>query len=126
MKSIMGYSVVISVCGYCAGSGKNSGKIHGPQPCTRRSILSAVISKCAESSAPSILWAGSNSTRNTYSPHDLGCCHEKLPRRSKRNVRKSPRPSIPELAASISRVGLLQNLIVILAADGEAYGSGGR
>ncbi|MEB5486047.1 ParB/RepB/Spo0J family partition protein [Burkholderia pseudomallei] len=44
-----------------------------------------------------------------------------LPRRSKRNVRTTPRQSIPELAASIVRVGLLQNLIVILAADGEQY-----
>ncbi|MCK4144379.1 ParB N-terminal domain-containing protein [Ralstonia nicotianae] len=44
-----------------------------------------------------------------------------LARRSKRNVRKNPRLSIPELAASISRVGLLQNLVVILAADGEQY-----
>ncbi|WAH65020.1 ParB/RepB/Spo0J family partition protein [Xanthomonas hortorum] len=44
-----------------------------------------------------------------------------LPRRSKRNVRTTPRQSIPELAASIARVGLLQNLIVILVADGEQY-----
>ncbi|ABM31281.1 ParB/RepB/Spo0J family partition protein [Paracidovorax citrulli] len=44
-----------------------------------------------------------------------------LPRRSKRNVRTTPRQSIPELAASIARVGLLQNLIVILSADGEQY-----
>lgn len=36
-----------------------------------------------------------------------------------RNVRKTPRMSIPELAASIQRVGLLQNLIVIASADGE-------
>ncbi|MDD1791430.1 ParB/RepB/Spo0J family partition protein [Burkholderia gladioli] len=45
-----------------------------------------------------------------------------------RNVRKSPRMSIPELAASIQRVGLLQNLIVIAAADGEHYevAAGGR
>ncbi|MFA1765715.1 ParB N-terminal domain-containing protein [Xanthomonas campestris pv. campestris] len=43
------------------------------------------------------------------------------PRRSKRNARRMPRLSIPELAASISRVGLLQNLIVIAAADGEQY-----
>ena len=35
-----------------------------------------------------------------------------------RNVRKTPRMSIPELAASIQRVGLLQNLIVIASADG--------
>ena len=44
-----------------------------------------------------------------------------LARRSKRNVRKNPRLSIPELAASIFRVGLLQNLVVILASDGEHY-----
>ena len=43
-----------------------------------------------------------------------------LPRRSKRNVRTTPRQSIP-LAASIARIGLLQNLIVILSTDGEAY-----
>ncbi|AHB76816.1 ParB/RepB/Spo0J family partition protein [Pandoraea pnomenusa] len=45
-----------------------------------------------------------------------------------RNVRKTPRMSIPELAASIARVGLLQNLIVIAAADGEHYEvvAGGR
>ncbi|WP_247318661.1 ParB/RepB/Spo0J family partition protein [Ralstonia pseudosolanacearum] len=44
-----------------------------------------------------------------------------------RNVRKTSRMSIPELAASIQRVGLLQNLIVI-AADGEYYEvvAGGR
>ena len=46
-----------------------------------------------------------------------------------RNVRKTvPRMSVPQLAASIQRVGLLQNLIVILAADGEHYEvvAGGR
>ncbi|MFM0500294.1 ParB/RepB/Spo0J family partition protein [Paraburkholderia caffeinilytica] len=44
-----------------------------------------------------------------------------LPRRSRRNVRTTPRQSIPELAASIARIGLLQNLVVIAAADGEHY-----
>lgn len=45
-----------------------------------------------------------------------------------RNMRKTSRMSIPELAASIQRVGLLQNLIVIVAADGEHYEvvAGGR
>jgi ParB family chromosome partitioning protein len=46
-----------------------------------------------------------------------------------RNVRNTvPRMSVPELAASIQRVGLLQNLIVIPAADGEHYEvvAGGR
>ena len=46
-----------------------------------------------------------------------------------RNVRKTaPRMSVPELASSIQRVGLLQNLIVTLAPDGEHYEvvAGGR
>ena len=45
-----------------------------------------------------------------------------------RNVRKTPRMSIPELAASIKRVGLLQNLIVIAIPDSEHYEvvAGGR
>lgn len=49
-------------------------------------------------------------------------------RRTGRNVRKTSRISIPDLAASIQRVGLLQNLIVTLAADGEHYEvvAGGR
>ena len=49
-------------------------------------------------------------------------------RPSGRNVRKTPRMSIPELAASVQRVGLLQNLIVIAAPDGEQYEvvAGGR
>ncbi|EOJ9641835.1 ParB/RepB/Spo0J family partition protein [Enterobacter hormaechei] len=43
-------------------------------------------------------------------------------RPSRRNVRKTHRRlSIPELAASIQRVGLLQNLIVSRASDGEHY-----
>ncbi len=43
-------------------------------------------------------------------------------RPSKRNVRKTNRRlSIPELAASIQRVGLLQNLIVSQSEDDEHY-----
>lgn len=43
-------------------------------------------------------------------------------RPSRRNVRKTHRRlSIPELAASIQRVGLLQNLIVSRSGDGEHY-----
>ena len=43
-------------------------------------------------------------------------------RPSRRNVRKTHRRlSIPELAASIQRVGLLQNLIVSQSEDGEHY-----
>jgi len=45
-----------------------------------------------------------------------------------RNVRKTSRLSIPEMAASIQRVGLLQNLIVIASSSGEQYEvvAGGR
>ena len=50
-------------------------------------------------------------------------------RPSRRNVRKTkPKLSIPELAASIQRVGLLQNLIVSELEEGEHYEveAGGR
>ena len=49
-------------------------------------------------------------------------------RPSRRNVRKTTGPAIDALAASIARVGLLQNLTVILARDGEHYDvvAGGR
>jgi len=49
-------------------------------------------------------------------------------RPSKRNVRKTLGASITELTASIQRVGLLQNLTVTLASDGEHYEvvAGGR
>ncbi|HWK69540.1 MAG TPA: ParB/RepB/Spo0J family partition protein [Burkholderiaceae bacterium] len=49
-------------------------------------------------------------------------------RASKRNVRKTVGQSIDALAASIARVGLLQNLSVILARNGEHYEvvAGGR
>lgn len=49
-------------------------------------------------------------------------------RPSRRNVRKTAGPSIEALAASIERVGLLQNLTVMLAADGGHYEvvAGGR
>ena len=49
-------------------------------------------------------------------------------RPSRRNVRKTAGPSIDALAASIGRVGLLQNLTVVVAIDGEHYEvvAGGR
>lgn len=49
-------------------------------------------------------------------------------RPSKRNVRKTVGASITDLAASIQRVGLLQNLTVTLAGDGQHYevAAGGR
>ncbi|MFC3109978.1 ParB N-terminal domain-containing protein [Undibacterium arcticum] len=42
-------------------------------------------------------------------------------RPSSRNVRKSGGASIPELASSIARVGLLQNLTVTASSDGEHF-----
>lgn len=42
-------------------------------------------------------------------------------RPSSRNVRQSGGASIPELASSIARVGLLQNLTVTVSSDGEHY-----
>lgn len=42
-------------------------------------------------------------------------------RPSARNVRKTGGTSIPELASSIARVGLLQNLTVTACDDGEHY-----
>lgn len=42
-------------------------------------------------------------------------------RPSARNVRKTSGTSIPELASSIARVGLLQNLTVTAASEGEHY-----
>lgn len=42
-------------------------------------------------------------------------------RPSNRNVRRSGGTAIPELAASIARVGLLQNLSVVAAPDGESF-----
>ena len=49
-------------------------------------------------------------------------------RPSRRNVRKTAGASVDTLAASIARVGLLQNLTVILSSDGEHYEvvAGGR
>jgi len=49
-------------------------------------------------------------------------------RPSTRNVRKTGEAVVTELAASIHRVGLLQNLTVILASDGQHYEvvAGGR
>ena len=49
-------------------------------------------------------------------------------RPSHRNVRKTAGPSVDALAASIARVGLLQNLTVVRSSDGEHYEvvAGGR
>ena len=78
----------------------------------------------AASAAPTIRLQAADPTKNLI----LVPLSRLVSRPAGRNVRKTPRMSIPELAASIQRVGLLQNLIVIVAADGEHYEvvAGGR
>lgn len=67
-------------------------------------------------------------TANTYAVEAIATATYRLLliplsllRPSSRNVRQSSGVSIPELAASIARVGLLQNLTVIACGDGEHY-----
>ncbi|HGM4821641.1 TPA: ParB/RepB/Spo0J family partition protein [Pseudomonas aeruginosa] len=74
------------------------------------------------SAAPAVLLEAADPSKNLI----LVSLSRLVSRPTGRNVRKTPRMSIPELAASIQRVGLLQNLIV--TADGERYEvvAGGR
>ena len=58
---------------------------------------------------------------DTASPYELRLIPLSRLRPSSRNVRKSGGTSIPELAASIARVGLLQNLTVVACEDGEHF-----
>jgi len=54
-------------------------------------------------------------------PYELHLIALSKLRPSNRNVRKSGGTAIPELASSILRVGLLQNLTVIASSDGEHF-----
>lgn len=74
--------------------------------------------------APAVLLEAADPSKNLI----LVPLSRLVSRPTSRNVRKTPRMSIPELAASIQRVGLLQNLIVTATADGERYDvvAGGR
>ncbi|AUT42445.1 ParB/RepB/Spo0J family partition protein [Aeromonas sp. ASNIH5] len=76
------------------------------------------------SAAPAVLLEAADPSKNLI----LVSLSRLVSRPTGRNVRKTPRMSIPELAASIQRVGLLQNLIVTATADGERYEvvAGGR
>ncbi|MDV2657662.1 ParB/RepB/Spo0J family partition protein [Pseudomonas aeruginosa] len=78
----------------------------------------------AASAAPAVLLEAADPSKNLI----LVPLSRLISRPTGRNVRKTPRMSIPELAASIQRVGLLQNLIVTATADGERYEvvAGGR
>lgn len=58
---------------------------------------------------------------DTVAAYDLLLIPLSQLRPSARNVRKSGSASIPELASSIARVGLLQNLTVTASSDGEHY-----
>ena len=60
------------------------------------------------SAAPAVLLEAADPSKNLI----LVPLSRLVSRPTGRNVRKTPRMSIPELAASIQRVGLLQNLIV--------------
>ena len=84
----------------------------------------AQVIHATASAAPAVLLEAADPTKNLI----LVPLSRLVSRPKGRNVRKTPRMSIPELAASIQRVGLLQNLIVIAAADGEHYEvvAGGR
>lgn len=78
----------------------------------------------AASAAPAVLLEAADPSKNLIRVP----LSRLVSRPTGRNVRKIPRMSIPELAASIQRVGLLQNLIVTATADGEHYEvvAGGR
>ncbi|HFH3909407.1 TPA: ParB/RepB/Spo0J family partition protein [Pseudomonas aeruginosa] len=78
----------------------------------------------AASAAPAVLLEAADPSKNLI----LVPLSRLVSRPTGRNVRKTSRMSIPELAASIQRVGLLQNLIVTATADGERYEvvAGGR
>lgn len=78
----------------------------------------------AASAAPAVLLEVADPSKNLI----LVPLSRLVSRPTGRNVRKTPRMSIPQLAASIQRVGLLQNLIVTATADGERYEvvAGGR
>jgi len=54
-------------------------------------------------------------------PYELHLIPLSRLRPSNRNVRQSGGTAIPELAASIARVGLLQNLTVITSPDGQWF-----
>src|SRR3569623_846128 len=87
-------------------------------------LIGALTMNTAPPPAPPALHAVSAAV----AAHDLLLIPLSQLRPSSRNVRKSGGTSIPELASSIARVGLLQNLTVTAASDGEHYevGAGKR
>ncbi|WP_277750675.1 ParB N-terminal domain-containing protein [Hydrogenophaga sp. NH-16] len=64
---------------------------------------------------------GDSVTVPEVAPYELHLIPLSRLRPSSRNVRQSGGTAIPELAASIARVGLLQNLTVITSPDGQWF-----
>ena len=80
--------------------------------------LSAVAAAAAVSSAA---MTGESVTVPEVAPYELHLIPLSRLRPSSRNVRQSGGTAIPELAASIARVGLLQNLTVITSPDEQWF-----
>lgn len=85
---------------------------------TETLALSAVAAAAAVSSAA---MTGDSVTVPEVAPYELHLIPLSRLRPSSRNVRQSGGTAIPELAASIARVGLLQNLTVITSPDGQWF-----
>jgi len=79
------------------------------------------VAAAAAVAAASISTAGEAITIQEVAPYELHLIALSKLRPSNRNVRKSGGTAIPELASSILRVGLLQNLTVIASPDGEHF-----
>lgn len=85
---------------------------------TETLALSAVAAAAALSTAA---MAGESVTVPEVAPYELHLVPLSRLRPSSRNVRQSGGTAIPELAASIARVGLLQNLTVITSPDEQWF-----
>lgn len=85
------------------------------------SEVHALHAVAAAAVAASISTAGEAITVPMVTPYELHLIALSKLRPSNRNVRKSGGTAIPELASSILRVGLLQNLTVIASTDGEHF-----
>ncbi len=83
--------------------------------------LRAVAAAAAVAALSSSNAAVAAITVPVVAPYELHLVALSKLRPSNRNVRKSGGTAIPELAASIVRVGLLQNLTVIASPDGEHF-----
>ena len=84
--------------------------------------LHAVAAAAAAAAADASVQAQAQAiTVPEVAPYELHLIALSKLRPSARNVRKSGGTAIPELAASIVRVGLLQNLTAIASSDGEHF-----